>query len=78
MTTPCVHDYVVESNVCDCGAEDYRHYHGTCKKDGCRYERTFKYFSPPAMLSLTYEESVMHAKALMGAEARHGRAGVRV
>jgi len=76
MTAPCVHDYLVESDVCDCDAEDYRHYHGDCKL--CRYSRTFKYFPPPAMLGLTYEESVMHAKALLGAEARHRPAGVRV
>jgi len=75
--TPCVHDYLVESDVCDCGAEDYRHYHGDCKKACCRYSRTFKYFPPPAMLGLTYEETVMRTKALLGAEARHGR-GVRV
>jgi len=74
--TPCVHEYLVSSDVCDCGAEDYRHYHGTCKKDG--YSRTFKYFPPPAMLGLTYEESVMRAKALLGAEARHRPAGMRV
>jgi hypothetical protein len=77
--TPCVrdhHEYLVESDVCDCGAEDYRHYHGTCRQ--CRYSRTFKYFPPPAMLGLTYEESVMHAKALLGAEARHQLAGMRV
>ena len=74
--TPCVHHYRVSSDVCDCGAEDYRHYHGTCRC--CEYSRTFKYFPPPAMLGLTYEEGVMRAKGLLGAAARHRQAGVRV